>query len=190
MLGSDNEAGVFGILFGIVMLVLFTVAMGVMADKRMGFSSRKTDLIQDIAYQAEQIADLEDRKELLEQRYTDQRKQVESFDSTQARLLKEVQLNQEIIAEKRTVIPGLMAGISKVESEISQYRKKYQLAVWNQAIGEAMPRLETIGGKKYDDVVIKKVTAYHLEITHKDGMSRIPRAQLGPSWRERFQWPK
>ena len=115
---------------------------------------------------------------------------MESYDSTQARLLKEVQLNQEIIAEKRTVISGLMAGISKVESEIAQYRKNYQLAVWNQAIGEAMPRLETIGGKKYADVVIKKVTAHHLEITHKDGISRIPRAQLGPSWRERFQWPK
>ena len=190
MLGSDNEAGIFGVLFGIVMLVLFTVGIGVLADKRMGFSSRKTDLVEEIGYQTEQIADLENRLELLEQRYIDQSKKAEAFGANQARLQKEAELNQAIIAEKREVIPGLLAGISKVESELAIYRKKYQLSVWNKAIGEALPSLETIGGKVYEDVVIKKVTAYHLEITHKHGISRIGRAQLGPSWRERFQWAK
>jgi chromosome segregation ATPase len=190
MLGSDNEAGIFGVLFGIVMLVLFTVAIGVLANKRMGFSSRKTDLVEEIGHQTEQIADLENRLEHLDQRFIDQRKKAESFGSNHARLQKEAQLNDDIIKEKRAIIPGLMAGIAKVESEIALYRKKYQLSVWNEAIGESLPRLETISGKVYDQVVIKKVTAHHLEITHKDGISRIGRTQLGPTWRERFQWVK
>lgn len=190
MLGSDNEAGVFGVLFGIVMLVLFTVAIGVLADKRMGFSSRKGDLVEEIGYQTEEIVGLEMRLENLEQQYMDQRKKTESFASNQARLLKSAELNQEIIAEKRSQIPGLMSEISRLQSEMGLYRKKYQLAVWNAAIGEAVPRLETLSGKVYDNVVIKKVTPYHLEITHKDGISRISRSQLGPTWRERFQWAK
>lgn len=68
------------------------------------------------------------------------------------------------------------------------YREEYLRWVRLAAVGENHPELVTASGRRYVEVVVRRVTEVGLEIRHLDGSARLRHQVLPAEFQERFQW--
>ena len=186
--GGNSEGGIFGILFGFVLLVLFGVTIGVLADKRLGFSSKKSEIEKDINYNAAHLTDLQREFSLLTERDQTSSQGLLTRERERKVLAITSQTSQNTLVEKRNQITQLHAEIAAVEKSFAKYQQTQRESTWSSAIGEALDSLTTVEGKTYENVVIKNVTAHGMEISHKNGFSLIESSSLPASWSQRFHW--
>lgn len=188
MWNNSDNSGLFGLLFGIVMLVLLTVTMGTLTDKRLGVSSRAKEFNAEIRHNDGFIKDLQNslatRQELV--KAADEKRARSSADSRD--ITRTLEDSSIMVKDMREKVPALRATIAKLEKEFTAYRQQYRSQIWAKAIGEKHPSITTVTGKVYEDVTIRNVTDVGLNVAHKAGMSRIDAIALDPSWKERFQW--
>jgi len=71
-----------------------------------------------------------------------------------------------------------------LEMMVSNYRTKIR----SKAVGEKIEELETLSGKKYQDVTIRSVTALGIAIRHAGGAARIKADDLDESFWVRFDF--
>ena len=188
MIRVDNEDGIFGILFGLILLVLFAVTIGVLADKRLGFSSKKSEWEETISHDASHIVSLEQQLILLTEKDSAISKSLASHESDYRNLEMQTLEGQKSLIEKRQRISHLHADTAALQKSFAAYRKQQRESIQRSAIGETLAELITVEGKSYEQVVIKNVTDHGIEISHKHGLSRIEANSLPASWRARFQW--
>lgn len=188
MINSDNEGGIFGIVFGIVMLVLFSVTIGVLADKRLGFSSQQNELQREITLDANHLLDLQREYQRLTDNESARVRYSVTLDKQHSYFKTTTQRGQQALSEKRQRITALHAEIHALENSFAQFRQRQRESTWTNAIGENIGILTTVEGKTYEEVVIRKVTEHGMEISHKNGLSRIEANNLPQSWSQRFHW--
>jgi protein subunit release factor A len=188
MKGINDEHGVLGILFGLVLLVLLGVTMGVLKDHRLGFSSRRSINLKDIETDAAYLAGLSREVEQLTSKEESLRKVSQAtandWDVSRQRLAE----TESALREKKMQVPQLDSELALLEKEYATYRQLQLESVRNAAVGEEIGILTTNSGRVYEKAVIKMVTDKGMEISHQHGLSRIDANNLGPAWHTRFRW--
>jgi hypothetical protein len=164
------------------------VALSLMVDRRLSFSSAKGGLEGEISDGA---AELEFLRETLADR--SRQWQTEGVDATRiADDLAVLNASLPSLAARRISLARDLADLdltlAALEEEFSAYRGRYRRQAWHSAVGEALGELTLVDGRRYEDAVISQVTAVGLEIRHAHGTARIEASSLSSLWHARFQW--
>ena len=123
------------------------------------------------------VVELHERQRLLEGR-------VEKLEGLRSEIAK---MNEQLTA-LRSDVGSLHTEISDIGDDYRDYRAEYRNWARLQAVGEEIPSLVVLSGKKYENVQIRRVTESGLEIRHTGGSTRLLHSQLPGDLRDRFQW--
>ncbi|WP_386820800.1 hypothetical protein [Luteolibacter algae] len=162
--------------------------LSLFADKQISFSKSKNNVHDQIIAGARLRNTLRDeleRKEKLLVVSSDKNGFIEAKLRSQ---LAQNAANSRYIAETKNLNKGLADQISSLGMEFDQYRNRYRDHIWKSAIGEKFESLTLRNGRKYEHVVITRITSEGISILHSHGSARIPYTNLENSWKDRFQW--
>ena len=185
---SNDHAGIFGILFCVVVLVIAAIALSVITDKRMGMSSNKIALAEDIANFDIQIVQEQNKLDSLKVKYERLYKNQANHSTELQKVNSTIAKDAATIIAKKSMISHLQVDVKLLGKELSEHSVQYRNQQMSKAVGEKNSEIQVKSGKIYTEVTITKVTAAGIEITHKTGLSRIPTEELDRSWHERFLW--
>lgn len=188
MISSEENAGLFTFLVGMIVLVMSAVGLSVVADKYIKSSRGVGEIHQDIAAHASEISavksNLDERSRLL----GDSGVKLQAASKTHRQVSSELEsLRQRQAALKESKV-RLGDAITALETDFAQYRANYRSKAWASAVGEKLGALTLRGGRGYQQAVITRVTEVGLEIRHSDGIARIQAPDLDPAFHDRFQW--
>ena len=185
---SDEHAGIFTFLVGIIVVVMTAVGLSLLADRRFAFSSGVADLKKDIESEAGEIADL---------RIAVRDRGIKLAESAAATKAREDELrsadaqNRTLRARKSELVETkfrLKIAIPSIEQDFASYRAAYRQKTWATSVGEELGTLNIKGGRTYNEAVITRVTDVGLEIRHDHGIARVQAPDLDAKIQDRFQW--
>lgn len=184
----DDQSGLFTFLTGIVVVVVASVFLSLMVEKRFAFSREKITVGQSVNAGAEEIstlrrhlADSSERHEGLEGRLSQINDRAEKLMQRTKQQAMTIQQLKSRSAELKTDLAGL-------NRAFVDYQTTYRNRVWSDAIGDEMLVLKTRSGREYLDVKILNVTHAGIDIHHQTGRSRIAPSEFPDDWQDRFQW--
>ncbi len=188
MLSAEDNPGIFSFLVGMIVLVMAGVGLSILVDQRFKFSSSMGDIQRDIASAEEELGMLKSHHEQRSRLFESSGSQVKSDWAANA----ELRLNATALAKRQSELErsreALLTAIPSIETEFSRYRAEYRQQTRTSAIGQKVGTLTMRGGRKYDEVVITRVTDVGIEIRHRDGIARIQAPDLDHSWQDHYQW--
>lgn len=85
-------------------------------------------------------------------------------------------------------LQGIEGEIRRYSHQSDAYRDEYRQWVRLAAKGEEYAELVTVSGRRFEKVVIRRVTGVGLEIRHANGATRLRHDVLPPEFQERFRW--
>ncbi|WP_193210504.1 hypothetical protein [Luteolibacter marinus] len=189
MLEDSNESsGIVGMLVGLIVLVLAGAFFSLVIDKRFKLSSSRVSVEEDVAKEALVVESLRDELSLKRERWEKATAPLEGQPAALAEWSARAAATSERLPDLRERRDGLENEVEAATKAYLDYRNSYRAQVRGDAAGEKLVRLETVGGKVYSDVSIRRVTSAGIEFTHAHGPARLLPKDLGPEWNERFQW--
>ena len=188
MLDPENHEGIFWFMLGISILVLSSVGLSILADKRFRVSRSKVEMMH--AYE-NGLSDLAHLKEMVDVNSKLLFNDVKHA-STTAEELDALNLQLDRMKAAKTALNqragNLQKDITNIQDSFSHYRSSYRDYEWRKATGEIIGTLVTSDGQADQEAKISNVSPIGLEILHRDGSARILCSQLPSSFQERFQW--
>ncbi len=187
MLSHEDNSGVGAFVIGMIVLVMSAVGLSLLVDRRFNFSNSQSELEREVAAGEHRIdalrAELELRSGMLAAN-SDLRGVAERA----ATLRTEVAAAAGRLEALNARHESLRKEVGDIENRFAQTRADYRRKAWKAAEGERLEVLETRSGRRYREVVIKRVTPVGIEIDHASGIARLEAPQLPSDWHERFQW--
>jgi len=185
LMSSSRGPGVIGLLMATVVLLGFgCLFMFAYEPNAQGEGRNIQAIIRDQSNEIDALRDrLNDRERLLEKESV-RRVEAQSFVLTKASLEK----NIELVANARQKVTDLNGAISAKSQEFEDYKNTYRQMARSAAKGETLPEIKTLDGMTYKKVILKEVTAVGIQISHEDGIKRIPFDLLPGTLQERFQY--
>lgn len=186
MLSLEEHPGIFSFLVGIIVLVMASVGLSVVADKRLRSSSTIMTIQREIDRNAIQIEELTfvhgERSRLLK----------DSKTQPGAETVEKILEGLETLLDRKKGLEmdlrQLRGAVVALDNDFSSYRAEYRRATWAAAIGEGLGNLALPGGREYKQATITRVTDVGLEIRHQDGFARIQYGDLDRAMQDRFHW--
>lgn len=188
MLDLDEHSGLFTFLGGMVVIVMVAVGFSLVMDKKFKSSSGVGEMRREVRQQEEEINELTVRHNAQEMLLLKTANTAKGSRSEKAALDREqvtLKQQEEILREKKAV---LLAVVTKLDTEFSEYRARYRTRTWSRAVGEKLGNITLRGGREYKDAQITKVTDLGLEVRHEHGFARLQASDLSPALQDRFQW--
>jgi hypothetical protein len=188
MLSTDDHPGVFSFMIGIIVLVMAGVALSLVVDKRLRFSSESVRLEKEMILEASELESLIARYEQAARHLGEAEDKHRSgttangLDSDTLETLKVRKSTLQLTQER------LRDSISKLDTDFGQYRTDYRRRARQAAIGESLGNITIRSGREYKQATINQVTDVGLEIRHADGIARIQAPDLDKKMQDRFQW--
>lgn len=186
----DDRSGLVTFSLALTIIVLASVALSMLVQKRFHFSDTKGVLEQEIHQEAEEIQFL---RATLAQAETNFQSLANGADDRVRRHAAAI-AKRTSLQEKRDDLTRRKGetekAIETLVDQIDRYRSDYRKVSWQKAIGESLPKLRTRDGRDYEQVVIVKVTGSGLEVRHEHGYANILARDLGDEWQDRFQWDR
>ncbi|HEY1122222.1 MAG TPA: hypothetical protein VGE67_11510 [Haloferula sp.] len=188
MLTEDSDqSGTVGLLVGIIVLVFAGIFFSLMADKQFKFSKSKVDLEAAIKDEGLQVEALRRQTEIARDEY-----EAKSGRSKQPALMdkarQEIATTNDRIRELRSQQADLTKAVEEEKAAFAEYRANFRKKVRQAAVGERLDKLEVVGGKVFQNVTIRRVSADGMEVSHSQGSLRLRPDDLPETWRQRFQW--
>lgn len=188
MLSYDEHPGIVTFLLGLVVLVMVSIGLSLVMEKRFAFSSGAVHMEREIRAAGQDSEDLKVRLARATAK-------LEDLGVPRVRDTKSLAQTRQLLAESRRRIDVLIASrdellttIPALEEAFSSYRLDFRTRARTAAEGEKIGILALRDGRKYQQVSITKVTDVGLEIRHEQGFARIQGPDLAPEWQQRFQW--
>jgi len=184
----DDRSGVVTFCLGLTVIVLASVALSMVVEKRFLFSEARMELDKDIREGAEEVQFLRATIAQAEMRHLELAYGADERVKRHAAAL----AKRTALQEKRAGLDHrkseAQAGIEALDDQSGRYRADYRKVTWEKAIGERIPELKTRDGRGYAQAVIAKVTGTGLEVRHEHGYARISAEALSDELQDRFQW--
>lgn len=188
MLTEDSDqSGTVALLVGIIVLVFAGICFSLMADKRFKFSSGKADLEAAITDERVRLEALRRQTEIARDEYEEKARRANQ-PALMDKARQAVSTTGDRIRELRTQLADLTKGVEAEKAAFAEYRVRFRKQIRQAAVGEKLPQLEMAGGKVFQGVTIRRVTADGMEVSHSEGSLRLRPEDLADSWRQRFQW--
>ncbi len=188
MLSSEENAGIFYFLGGMIVIVMTAVGLSLVMDQKFKFSSDSSEIRREIAASTSELAELGARHEHLTASLTEQESRLGTAKTSRGGMQEKLTMMRQRKSELAKSSGELRTSIAALEAKFLKYRADYRSATWAKAVGQEVGVLATRGGREYRQVTIAKVTDVGLEIRHEHGIARIQAPDLTPDWQERFQW--
>ena len=185
LMSSSRGPGVIGLLMATIVLLGFgCLFMFAYEPNAQGEGRNIQAIIRDQSSEINALSDQLNDKERLLEKESVRRAEAQSFVLTKASLEK----NTELVANGRQKVADLNGVISAKSKEFEDYKNAYRQMARSAAKGEALPELKTLDGMTYKKVILREVTAVGIQISHEDGIKRIPFDLLPGALQERFQY--
>ncbi|MGL5017486.1 MAG: hypothetical protein ACRDBP_05095 [Luteolibacter sp.] len=188
MLSADDHPGLFSFMVGMIVIVMAGVALSLVVDRRLSFSSGKMRNQRELTLERAEleglVASREERSRLLESQSAKSQTETKVFEAISGKL-NALQQRREVLDQARGQLKG---AITRLEDDFSTFRVRYRQGTWSRAPGEKLGNLVLANGREYRDAVITRVTDVGLEIRHADGIARIQAPELDRKIQDRFQW--
>jgi hypothetical protein len=185
LMSSGRGPGVIGMLLALVVVAGFGILFLFAFDDGMQGADQSIESL--IAQQSKDISSL--RSSIAD---SNKRLEVRPALESKAKQLKsetgEIMMRTARIDSLHKSIATTKAAIAANLEGFEKYKDEYRAFARNQAKGEELPSLKTLGGTVYEKVKIREVTAIGMEISHNDGHKRIPYEDLPEDLQDRFQF--
>lgn len=185
---SNESSGTVGFLVGIIVLVFTGIVLSLMVDKRFRFSSGKASLERSIVEEGHELETVRRRLDVSKDRWNKEFRPLEGQEAELIKAKAAAAASSARLKELREARATTASGLNEIRSVAAAYRHRYCQQVRQAAAGEKLPELQVRGGKVYQNVTIRRVTAAGMDIAHSQGNSRIKPEDLEGLWHERFQW--
>jgi hypothetical protein len=116
--------------------------------------------------------------------YDQRKKQLGEIENKQST----IQLKLAEIERVKVTVEEDQGKLTKLEQQVVDYKKQYQLSERARAVGEKFDTMLTKDGVSYEQVSIRKISALGMEIRHKNGFKRISYQNLPDVLQDRFQF--
>ncbi|BCU77201.1 hypothetical protein [Luteolibacter sp. LG18] len=187
---SDDNSGIFWGLLGLIVLVLSGVGISLAMDKR-SHASRSNATVQTvIGYDREKLDALRLRLAAKRERYDAETSGLVAKASELREVTAKLDAGAARITDLKHALETAVAGIATMETTYKAYAADYRRQAWQKAAGEQVASIQLRSGRRYEKVVIQRVTPAGLEITYAEGRARIDAADLDASWQDRLQWSR
>ena len=188
MLTEDSDqSGTVGVLVGIIVLVFAGICFSLMADKRFKLSSNKAKLEAAIVDERGRLEALRRQTEIARDEYVEKVRRA-SQPALLDKARQAVSTTGDRIRELHTQQADLIKEVETEKAAFAEYRTTFRKKVRQAAVGERLEKLEVAGGKVFQNVTIRRVSADGMEVSHSQGSLRLSPEDLPDSWRQRFQW--
>jgi len=185
LMSSSRGPGVIGLLMAMIVLLGFgCLFMFAYEPNAQGEGRNIQAIIRDQSSEINTLSDQLNAREKLLEKESVRRVEAQSFALTKASLEK----NTQLVANARQKVADLNGAIPAKSQEFEDYKNAYRQMARAAAKGEAFPEIKTLDGMTYKNVILKEVTAVGIQISHEDGIKRIPFDLLPGALQERFQY--
>lgn len=180
LITSSRGPGVIGLLLAMLVLVGFG-ALSLMAIDNHPDQKREPISIRIATLRGETLQLRESLKEA-EAALDELRRKAEALDQIRR---KSLSLRAQAEATRKE-LDSAKSGLSTLDAEFGQYRKKYRELVRGKAKGMTLGRVEAADGVVYEDVVVREADQIGLNVRHRDGIRRIPYEDLPENLQDYF----
>lgn len=184
-MSSGRGPGMVGMLMALLVLLGFGAMSLLVFDKNLQGGGKSIESV--VRENEDEIDSLKLQIEQAKEELQTIKKNVENTKKGQALSAEMATIRAEAEAVTDKMSKGIEE-ISKLDQQFQEYRNKYRAQVRNDAEGEKLAEIKTIGGTTYYDVELKEVSEIGIAIRHRDGSKRITYEELAPEWQEKFQF--
>jgi hypothetical protein len=188
MLSADEHPGLIYCMIGVVVIVMTAIGLSVIMDRRSVFTSGARETRETIEWDGAELDRLKVSHTDESSRLARELPQRLGQSKDLAKRVGEAELMLKRQADLIESQRQLLAEVSALEADFSNYRRRYRQATWSGVSGEKLGTVKVRGGREYLDAVIVRVTDVGLEIRHKDGFARLQAPDLSDIFQSRFQW--
>lgn len=185
---NDSQAGMFGMLVGLIALVLGGVAISTAVDNRIKGGKVESDLISEISAGDRTIRDLEGSiahsERVWEQQHAPR--------ASTATRLRKARAEAAALVSRRQELDGITRDLQRenerIEAEFSELQAKTRSKVRAKLIGHDIGRFPTTTGRTYEDARLVGFTTFGVRIRHRHGSVTVDFKELTDDWKERILW--
>lgn len=185
---TEEGNGLLWILCSLIIVTLTGVFLSLLVDKRITSSHSVKGLHLKIQENNQTIERIENALSQYKKSVDSAEDEAERIQSRKSGFSAKSKQHREEIAELRLQQEALKSSIPVLEIQFANYRNEYRESAWRNATGEKIDLLYLKTGRQFENVTIRRVTSFGLEISHASGLARIDFRDLGLKYRERFQW--
>lgn len=185
---NDDNAGVVGMLVGLVVVVFVAIALSLVVTKEVSLPSFSGSGLRsangELHAQASRLETGIETQKLLNAKAARHREQSglrADLEKQAASAREEISILGKLITSKRDAI-GLIA------KGRESHRLKYREHVRAEALGKTYESVTTRLGKTYEDVRVTGVTPLGVSLSHRHGAVRLEYSEMPGEWQKRLMY--
>lgn len=182
---ADNS-GVWAGITGLVLLVMIAISVSVMIDYGVTSVHSADKITQKIEQENEYKNQLQRQLERAKLQWnlikTESDSQTLALANDRSALKKLIDKHSELARHKAMI----SRRNSQLEAEINTYLQALRAQQISQLVGQQFDQFETRTGRVFHDITIREVTEYSFQISHSNGLVKLPMKDLTDSWQNRI----
>jgi hypothetical protein len=185
---NETDSSLPSILLYLAALSFLGGLLGLFVKTRLNNTTSKAEITDDYSHEQKYFHQLQAQEQTIAASLEDSRKRSGEQEIRMNAYRTKIAANAAKIQQYQTQQTIIAETIRKAHAESEQHVIHYRKLAWQTAISEKHDQINTVTGKTYRDVTIKRVNAEGMEIQHSAGYARIAPEHLDEEWQQRFLW--